>query len=234
LDGPRRQFWFSTEVDLSQLKEGSPKSLDAKALPLGTVPSQYIRENGGFLQNLSAAEAVFKVSEHFRVQYPEGKILDYCAAPGGKTKQLKRLGIENMSFWDGNSERLARMTKDLGSWGAGHVLKKNEEEFDGILLDVPCSNSGVLSKCPEAVRHYWKPGDEFLSIQEEMLLTGLYMLSSRGTLYYSTCSVDPIENRNRVDDFCQKFECKCIGDHLWYPDAEGRHGAYLALIQPCE
>jgi transcription termination factor NusB len=234
LDAPRRQFWFAESKEAPQINEKASLALSVQALSLGTVPAQYIRENGGFLQNLSAAEAMLMVREHFIAQSPNGKFLDYCAAPGGKTKQLLCLGIENLSFSDGNSERLDRMKVELGSWGAEHALKKTDEEFDGVLLDVPCSNSGVLTKCPEAIRHYWKPGDDFLEIQEEMLLKGLSLLAPQGTIYYSTCSLDPIENRGRVDAFCQKFECECVGDRTWFPDAEGRHGAYLAVIRPCE
>ena len=229
LDAPRRQFWFSTESG-----ENDSHALDATPLPMGTVPAEYIKEHGGFLQNLSAAEAALKVAEHFLAKHPQGKLLDYCAAPGGKTRQLQRLGIKNLSFSDGNSKRLARMISDLGSWGEKHKMGKNDEEFDGVLLDVPCSNSGVLSKCPEAIRHYWKPGDEFLDIQEEMLLKGLSLLAQNGTIYYSTCSLDPVENRRRVDAFCVKFECHCVEDHTWYPDNKGRHGAYLAVIHSCE
>lgn len=115
-----------------------------------------------------------------------------------------------------------------------HVQKANaqilEEGFEAVLLDVPCSNSGVLSKCPEAMRHYWKAGDNFLEVQEQALLKGLSLLKENGRLYYSTCSIDPVENSLRVREFSRKYHLKIASEKQWLPDHEGRHGAYLAML----
>jgi hypothetical protein len=232
LDGPRRQFWFSEHV----VGDGG---VGAECLDLGISPSEVISERGGFVQNISAAEACREIWLDFSKRKDGGLFLDYCAAPGGKSRQLMRLGLppEDLKFYDGNPKRRKKLLKSFGE--LGEELMANEDDleacdFSAVLIDVPCSNSGVLAKCPEAIKHYWEAGDGFASIQEELLLKGLSMLREGGRLYYSTCSIDPIENEKRVQAFCRDFEWRVVKERCWLPNSGGRHGAYLAMLEGCE
>lgn len=230
LDGPRRTMWFadSREVD----SEGAVLDHGGVWLDLGVDPQLQMKDRGGFVQNDSAAQACLEAYRSI-TSSASGPVLDYCAAPGGKTRQLKRLGLERLKFFDGNPKRLKKMVRDFGEWGESHLASVEDldlGEFAAVLLDVPCSNSGVLSKAPEAIRHYWKPGDEFLEIQEELLLKGLSLLREDGLLLYSTCSMDPVENEERVKSFVRKFELSLRWERHWLPDGEGRHGAYMACL----
>ena len=238
LDEQRRQFWFPEKLLDSPPVEGAEKMesgvLQGWRLPLGIFPESFINEHGGFFQNLSAAELCGEVVKDFKARGAK-QMLDVCAAPGGKSWQMSRLGIQSVRYFDDNPKRLLEMEQSKIARLYPNVKKvslKNLEEltFDSVLLDVPCSNSGVLSKCPEAIRHYWKAGDEFLEVQEQILLKGLSILKEGGRLYYSTCSIDPVENSMRVKEFARKFQLKVLAEKQWIPDGVGRHGDYLAML----
>jgi 16S rRNA (cytosine967-C5)-methyltransferase len=243
LDEQRRQFWFPQQIALEQSPaDGAEKvsfgNLWGWKLPLGIFPDRFLLEQGGFMQNLSAAELCHTVFEDFQ-QRGGRRFLDLCAAPGGKTWQLARLGVKELEYHDENPKRLQEMEQSKGANFFPQAKKAREQSFesanyDGVLLDVPCSNSGVLSKCPEAIRHYWKSGDDFLAVQEEALLKGISLLKPDGALYYSTCSIDPVENQLRIRKFGEKYDLKLVSEKIWLPDLVGRHGAYLAILVQCE
>ena len=200
----------------------------------GTSPKSWAQNHRGFIQNLSAAEVALTVKE----QFSGSDFLDFCAAPGGKTWQLLRLGLSQVTFHDHSKKRLEAMQSSSIAQEFRtklSTLSPNEELlFDGILIDLPCSNSGVLSKCPEAVRHYWTPATSFEEVQEEVFVSALNHLKPAGQLFYSTCSVDPVENEQRVHHLANRYGLKVISEKKWLPDNQGRHGAFLAELKNCE
>lgn len=200
----------------------------------GTSPQTWASETEGFIQNLSAAEVAAKVKSRFSGT----DFLDFCAAPGGKSWQLIRLGLKSISYHDASPARLDAMEKSsLGVKLAERTSRLNKDDnplFDGILIDVPCSNSGVLSKCPEAVRHYWPPATSFQEVQEEVFLDALNYLKPNGQLFYSTCSVDPVENEGRTHQLASRYGLELVYEKHWSEFDEGRHGAYLAELRNCE
>ena len=243
LDEPRVLHWFPlslgpVEVEDLQYHDLGEKDLFGLRFEGGLSPSQILDRFGGFFQNVHAAEACLEVSRQIGLD-PKGKVLDFCAAPGGKTRQLSRLGVKALSFWDENPKRRRDMLNS--SLCKDHPGVELAEEraleaggFQSVLLDVPCSNSGVLSKCPEAIRHFWKPEDSFRVVQEEALLKGMSLIVEGGTIFYSTCSMDPVENQERILDFASRYGLRVLKQRSWFPSKEGGHGAYLASLQMCE
>ena len=151
---------------------------------------------------------------------PGEKILDMCAAPGGKSRMLADLLLasgQNLSdnlivSIDLPGARFERLSENLSKIDFVPIktiaadLLKNElpqklqenglpEKFDAILLDAPCSNTGVLRRRPD-VRLRLKKSDiiNCSKIQEELIKTALTLLKPNGRLIYSTCSVEPEEN----------------------------------------
>ncbi len=172
---------------------------------------------------------------------PEWKILDLCAAPGTKTVQLAELAEDSAKIvaTDIDPERLKSVKENTDRLGITCVSIVTYEEalntkFDCILLDVPCSNIGVLAKRIEArYRINPKAIERLAKIQNELLDTTAKMLKPKGKICYSTCSIQKAENGERVRDFLRQnpgFELE--SELLTLPSAEGfdRDGGYVAVI----
>jgi 16S rRNA (cytosine967-C5)-methyltransferase len=141
---------------------------------------------------------------------PGMRVLDLCAAPGSKTTHLAEL-MDNRGFvtaCDTDPKRLEIVTtlcQRMKIRGVQTVLLKEDEEppagpFDAALVDVPCSNTGVLGRRPE-VRWRLKPGDfeHLIRLQTKLLLWAVERVKPRGAIVYSTCSIEPDENAGVVN-----------------------------------
>jgi 16S rRNA (cytosine967-C5)-methyltransferase len=142
---------------------------------------------------------------------PGSVVLDLCAAPGGKTTHLAEL-MHNQGrivACDVHDVRLQTLAGLCARLGIGIVEparlhpKRNEEPptgpFDAVLVDVPCSNTGVVGRRPEA-RWRLRPGDfrHLVVLQTKLLLQACERIRPGGAVVYSTCSVEPEENQQVV------------------------------------
>ncbi|MDB5307229.1 MAG: rRNA ((967)-C(5))-methyltransferase [Gemmataceae bacterium] len=140
---------------------------------------------------------------------PGMRILDLCAAPGGKTTHLAEL-MDNRGYitaCDIDQKRLdtvMSLSQRLGIKGVEPVLLKENDDpppgpFDAALVDVPCSNTGVLGRRPE-VRWRLKPieFEHLIRLQTKLLLQAVERVKPKGVVVYSTCSIEPDENERVV------------------------------------
>ena len=193
------------------------------------------------IQDITASQAVRALQPQ-----PAQTILDLCAAPGVKTTQLAEWTGDSAKIiaTDIDSERLkkvkentARLRLNSISVVAYEELAKKAAEtgpFDAVLLDVPCSNTGVLAKRPEA-RYRIKPKaiKELTKVQNSLLAAAATMISPQGKICYSTCSIQTSENGQLVRQFLlenQNFELE--SEKLTLPSAEDfdHDGGYVAII----
>ncbi|MBN2211588.1 MAG: 16S rRNA (cytosine(967)-C(5))-methyltransferase RsmB [Sedimentisphaerales bacterium] len=145
---------------------------------------------------------------------PGMRVLDLCAAPGGKTTHLAELMNNQGTIiaCDVHPDKLARIKENAQRLGLTiiqvcHVdeLSRIIEEnglFDAVLADVPCSNTGVLARRVE-VRHRLKPSGlkELARQQTALLETARNALRPGGKLFYSTCSIESVENTRQVERY---------------------------------
>ncbi|MGD8407174.1 MAG: 16S rRNA (cytosine(967)-C(5))-methyltransferase RsmB [Thiohalophilus sp.] len=145
---------------------------------------------------------------------PGERILDACAAPGGKTGHLleQQPDIAELIALDVDSTRLQRVAQNLERLQLSASLQEGDatqpdswwdgRPFDRILLDAPCSATGVIRRHPDIKLHR-RPADlqRLVATQHAMLKALWPLLRSGGTLLYATCSVLPEENRQQVEDF---------------------------------
>jgi 16S rRNA (cytosine967-C5)-methyltransferase len=193
------------------------------------------------VQDITASKAVEILKPK-----PGWTILDLCAAPGGKTTQLAELTDDSAKIiaTDINNERLQTVKDNIARLGIRSVsivayedLEKAAAQngpFDAILLDVPCSNTGVLAKRIE-VRYRLKPKTitELARTQLQLLETAAAMIKPQGKICYSTCSIQKAENSQLVGLFLQKNRnFKLEVEQLILPSAEGFDcdGGYVAII----
>nr|MDO8091750.1 RsmB/NOP family class I SAM-dependent RNA methyltransferase [Candidatus Sigynarchaeota archaeon] len=141
---------------------------------------------------------------------PGERILDACAAPGMKTslisQKMRNTGL--ITAVDNNEARLNKMKELLEISGVENVefmladsRNFSEGEYDKILVDAPCSSSGVIQSSPEIKwRLSQKKVDMYASIQKDILENTLNLLKKNGTLVFSTCSVFPEEGEQIIDE----------------------------------
>lgn len=152
---------------------------------------------------------------------PREKILDACAAPGGKSVILtKILGphIQKITAVDLSSKRTSIIKENFARLGirntevAEHDWESDKAvqfatDYDAVLVDAPCSGAGIIQRHPE-IRWRLKPEDyEKLPLQQLKILSATSRhVRNGGHLVYSTCSMDSAENQEVVDQFLQTEE----------------------------
>jgi 16S rRNA (cytosine967-C5)-methyltransferase len=182
---------------------------------------------------------------------PGHTVLDACAAPGGKTAILAEdmANTGTIIASDASAKRLDRLRDNMTRMGATivephlHDWEKSPEPawfrerfrdgFDRILLDVPCSNTGVLRRRVDA---RWRLQPDFFRIitgvQHQLLIRMLGLLKPGGRLVYSTCSIEPVENIQLVRAVLKEAPgWQLLEDKLLLPQRDGTDGAYAALIE---
>ncbi|WP_172300444.1 RsmB/NOP family class I SAM-dependent RNA methyltransferase [Pseudoruegeria sp. HB172150] len=135
------------------------------------------------------------------------RVLDLCAAPGGKTLQLAAAGAQ-VTALDISEGRMARVSENLARTGlsaevvvADALTWEAPEPFDAVLLDAPCSATGTIRRHPDLP--HAKDGSEFpglFDLQARMIDRALAMLKPGGRLIYCTCSLLPDEGEVQVEE----------------------------------
>lgn len=139
------------------------------------------------------------------------RILDACAAPGGKTAHILELADAKVTALDVSEQRLERVSENLARLGfKAKVVAADASQrdwwdgvaFDRILLDAPCSATGVIRRHPD-IRWLRRDQDirELAKLQAAILDNCWAMLKPGGTLLYATCSVLPEENSAQIQAF---------------------------------
>jgi 16S rRNA (cytosine967-C5)-methyltransferase len=135
------------------------------------------------------------------VSLPAGaRVLDLCAAPGGKTAQLIKAGYR-VTALDSDGARLERLAGNLARLGyAAELVHADAAEFtpaapfDAVLLDAPCSATGTFRRHPEVLWHQDETGlASRVALQQRLLANAATSLAPGGVLVYCVCSLEPQE-----------------------------------------
>jgi 16S rRNA (cytosine967-C5)-methyltransferase len=190
------------------------------------------------VQDLAASQVVRVLKPQ-----PGWEILDLCAAPGTKATQLAEAtgGRAKIVATDIDANRLKMVGENivrLGLSGSITTVEYSDVDkqgsFDCVLVDAPCSNTGVLARRPE-VRHRITEDDvkKLAKTQMMLLSRAAGMLKPRGIICYSTCSIQPEEDGLFVCRFIKRNPSfKLESEKLIWPSAEAfdRDGSYCAVI----
>lgn len=145
------------------------------------------------------------------------RVLDLCAAPGGKTTQIHSR-MENQGVLianDANPRRVQALTKNLERWGARNtpvicetprrISEHLGDYFDRVLVDAPCSGEGTFRSDPGEIKK-WSPefSQRCCAIQDEILWFAAKMVKPGGVLVYSTCTFNQDENEGTIARFLEK------------------------------
>lgn len=220
-------------------------------IPMKNLPGWY-RIEGGFPIDVVRqgefylADPSTRYSVELLAPLPGEKILDACAAPGGKTVAIlsKTANKACVTATDANDYRIPMIKDNLSRLGAQNTEievcnwelpcpKHRCGQFDAALLDVPCSNTGVIQRRVD-VRWRLSPSEiaRLASVQQTIMRNAACAVRPGGRMVYSTCSIDREENSDNVACFIAEnpewtFEC----ERLILPHEEHADGAYCALLR---
>ena len=173
---------------------------------------------------------------------PGMKVLDFCAAPGGKSIQCAwRLGdpkngarLVSQEINPARRRRLMENLKRVGLDWVEAVAKAGEGDlFDRVLADVPCSNTGVLRRRPDARWNWTKEHlAELVKLQSEIFLKAAAHVAPGGIVVYSTCSNEPEENEAQIEAFlASNPDFEEVGRMVSVPFESGRDGAFACALR---
>lgn len=199
------------------------EGLEAVQSPL--VPECLVVSNGQPAKSLTFEKGFITIQDEssmlpaYALQAgPNMKILDMCAAPGGKTTHIAEkmsnkgqlfamdLHPHKVKLIDQTAKRLGHSIIETAAGdGKKSVERFGTEQFDRILVDAPCSGLGVIKRKPDI--KYSKTADDFSRLQEiqvDLLDQAAQLLKKGGILVYSTCTVDSAENRGTAERFLKE------------------------------
>ena len=208
----------------------------AEAVPVSRLP--------GFSDGLVSVQDFGAQKAAYLLNPKDGeRILDACAAPGGKTGHLLELADCHVTALDIEATRLARVqsnidrlgfqtatlhcadAQDLAAWYDG-------KQFDAVLADVPCTASGVARRNPD-IKWLRRPNDALKTArQQETLLDALWQtLTKNGRMLLATCSIFIEENDQQLQKFLNRHaDARLLESHVLLPNKH-QDGFYYALIQ---
>ena len=225
----------NTFKDLYTLSESSLQMPEMK---------QLLADGKGYIKDPSTLYAV----EALNPQANEC-VLDLCAAPGGKSfdclQRMRESGV--LVSIDYKDARMKRLKENLATFRNSSlefaiidcdVLKLEDRtftarglpiEYDAVLLDVPCSNTGVIQRKPDVRWRLDKSAiDASAALQLKLLTAASRRLKDTGRLVYSTCSIDPRENAEVIKDFLASKDGQDFlldTEHCFYPWIDKHDGA---------
>ena len=179
---------------------------------------------------------------------PGERILDACAAPGGKTTQIAACLEGRGELWavDRSEARLRRLARNSERLGEGLIQTLAADatdlaslrpdwgfHFDRILLDAPCSGLGTLARHADARWRITPAAIDGLVELQARLLAGLApLLAPGGRLVYATCTVHPRENGDQIRCFLATHPGWILREQRqWWPGAAGGDGFYGAVLE---
>lgn len=221
-----------------------------RAVPVNQLPG--FAQGAASVQDASAQWAAPLLLQAGGASLPAGaRILDACAAPGGKTAHLLELGDHEVTAIDADPERLKRIGETLARLGlqartiTADASRPGEwwdgQPWDAILLDAPCSASGIVRRHPD-VRWLRRDSDiAALAGTQDAILDALWpLLKPGGHLLFCTCSVFRAEGEERIDAFLQRtpnaLRLPAPGHILPVVEYHGTHGDHppSATLHPID
>lgn len=232
------------------------------ARPHGTVSSAVVLENAldvdklpGFSQGLvSVQDAAAQLATFLLEPEASDRVLDACAAPGGKTAHiLQYSATKQLTVLDSSQDRMQKVdtllqrirlhaetvvgdAADPDTWWDG-------QPYDRILLDVPCSASGVIRRHPDIKHHRSKKALLKVVKRQQKILDGIWpLLKPGGRLVYATCSVFRDENDRQINRFLERQHNAAalplradwghgtVGRQI-FPGEDAMDGFYYAILE---
>jgi 16S rRNA (cytosine967-C5)-methyltransferase len=208
-------------------------------LEIVQIPVDAVREvsqsENYYIQNTTPAFLIGTLAKDIKTP---SSVLDLCASPGGKIIAIHDVFKKTELFAnDVSEEKLQKLRENFKKYdlkvnlscGLGQDFQ-SEQKFDLIILDVPCSNSGVLNKRPEA---RWRLNSEqkeqLEKIQTALIHRASQLLSPSGEIWYMTCSILPSENEMLISKVSKDLGLEVLQQELVLPKGDWDGGFAVRL-----
>lgn len=223
--------------ELEKEEHLSPSPMDGLYLYSGSLAQDPLYQEG----KISVQDAGSVEIARFTQAKPGDFVLDLCAAPGTKSMAMAEMmnNEGSITCLDLHKHRAALIEQDAKRLGldiisarqADSTKIKDTDKYDVVLCDVPCSGWGVLGRKPDMKLHLdQKEGYKLAATQSDLLEAGARALKPGGTLVYSTCTLDPVENEEQVKAFCRAHpEFDLEKEQTLLPDGS-RDGFFMARL----
>jgi 16S rRNA (cytosine967-C5)-methyltransferase len=224
----------ASEVKASQVTEGAWRVAGATSLvrELSAAGEIYLQDE--------ASQLVARVLD----VKPGERVLDLCAAPGGKTT-LMADGADDAAVIVAADVSASRMETVVGTTGlqqlksikpvlldASEPLPFKSRAFDKVLVDAPCSGTGTLRRNPEIRWRLTEPDvGAFAEVQKQILSRAADVVKPGGRLVYSTCSVEREENEEVFEEFLRRQNFDLLDTVRTWPHREQCDGFFIASFE---
>lgn len=190
-----------------------------------------------FIQNATPATLLGELCSSITAP---ANVLDLCASPGGKIVAFHDFFPQaTLHANDISHKKLLRLQENLKKFNLKAQISSSPgehyhhpEPFEVIIADVPCSNSGVLNKRPEA---RWRLSSESIdqlnTTQLAIACNALKLVKPGGHLWYMTCSILQDENEKILDTLCTRFNVRILYKRTILPNKQGWDGGFAAALQ---
>jgi len=221
-------------IDAREIGEGG--LLLAKPCPVSALP--------GFAEGLMSVQDAGAQRAAILLDAVDGmRVLDACAAPGGKAAHILERAAVDLLALDSDATRALRITENLARLGLQARVKVADcrdtrsfydgQPFDRILADVPCSASGVARRHPD-IKWLRRDTDiaKFAAQQREIIDALWPLLAPGGKMLYATCSVFRAENQAQVAQFCARHpDARPIAPEESLAPCEAHDGFFYAVLE---
>ncbi len=217
---------------MGRLRRGSDSPL--KVFPIEN-PQDYSESPDIYIQNITPVLLMGKMANF--LTKPPKTILDLAASPGGKALLAHDLYPQaKLTVNDVSEGKMNKIRENFEKYGinADYSISRGEtfstdDRYDLIIVDAPCTNSGVLNKRPEA---RWRLNscavEELRSLQKKLLRHALDLLTPHGRVFYMTCSILPCENQNLVKE--ERLWGNCLCHKVILPNKDGWDGGFACVL----
>lgn len=220
-----------------EISEDEPYALRVKGLKsIGDIPE--FRSGLFSVQDTSSMKVVRVLNP-----MPNENILDICAAPGGKSAFIAELmqnkgtvvsqdiSSNKLALIDNACKRLGIEIVKTKTWDATEFNDEYINKFDRVLVDAPCSGTGIIPKKPEIRYKNYEEIKALYDTQEIILENASKYVKDDGILVYSTCTINKEENENQIQKFLKKSDfCLVEEINMLFGENES-DGFYIAKLQ---